>query len=198
MKVRYNKATGIQNKEVNATKALIAYYSRRGENYVNGEIKTLKIGNTEFVASLLQKITGAELYRIEREPPYSARYYRCIDEARQELYHNTRPPLKNPLPSLDEYDTIFLGYPNYWGTMPMPVFSFLEQSNTAGKLIRPFCTSEGGGLGCSIEDIRRLCPNATVTEGFAALGSRLSEELESLEQWAAQAPDIKSDKERML
>lgn len=183
VKELYNKSTGIQNKEVNTTKALIAYYSRRGENYVDGEVKKLKIGNTEFVAALLQKITGADMYRIEREPPYSACYYRCIDEARQELYRGARPPLKEPPPDISRYDTIFLGYPNYWGTMPMPVFTFLEQCDTAGKTIRPFCTSENNGLGRSIEDIKHLCSKATVTDGFAVLSGKIDGELKELELW---------------
>lgn len=85
-----------------------------------------------------------------------------------------RPELREYPDSLEPYDTVYLGYPNYWGTMPMPVFTFLEHFDFSGKTIRPFCTHEGSGLGHSVEDIRRLCPGAGWSRGWpsAAPASR--------------------------
>ena len=110
-------------------KAIIVYYSRSGENLVNGTLKNLKIGNTEMAALILQKITGADLFRIVPKQDYPEEYCHCIDLARQDLLRKKRPDLKAVPEHLETYSRIYLGYPNYWGTMPAPVFSFLEQSN---------------------------------------------------------------------
>ena len=101
-------------------KVLIAYYSRRGENYVNGSIKNLKLGNTEVVAQKIKDLLpDADVFQIDTTYEYSKDYMTCIEEAKQELHDQVRPEVKNPLDSIDEYDTIILGYPNWWGTMPM-------------------------------------------------------------------------------
>lgn len=114
-------------------KPLIVYYSRRGQNLVNGTVKDLPVGNTELLAAILQKLTDADSFRIEPQEDYAADYYRCIDEARQDLQKHRCPALKTLPKHLAEYDVIYLGYPNYWGTMPMPVASFLRQSDLAGS-----------------------------------------------------------------
>lgn len=165
-------------------KSLIAYYSRRGENLVNGTVRTLEIGNTELLARILQKITGADLYRLEPETEYSPNYYACIDQARQDLLKKARPKLKNTPENLEEYDVIYLGYPNYWGTMPMVIFSFLEQFDLSWKLIKPFCTHEGGGVGRSERDIREICKDAKVAQGFSCRGTEVKYELSAIKEWA--------------
>ena len=106
--------------------ALIAYFSRRGENYVSGKLKELSVGNTEVAAGMLQQLTGADLFQLEPVHEYPKSYNACIDEAQADQRRDARPELKRYPESLDGYDTIYLGYPNYWGTMPMPVFTFLE------------------------------------------------------------------------
>ena len=94
-------------------KVLIAYYSRRGENYVNGSIRELKLGNTEVVAAKIKALLPeADLFQIDTTYEYSKSYMTCIEEAKQELHDNARPEVKNPLESIDQYDTIILGYPN--------------------------------------------------------------------------------------
>ena len=138
-------------------KTLIAYYSRRGENYVNGSIRNLKLGNTEVVAQKIKALLpDADMFQIDTTYEYSKSYMTCIEEAKQELHDQARPEVKNPLESIDEYDTIILGYPNWWGTMPT---------------IIPFCTNEGSGMGSSVRFIKKLCPGATVEDGTPIHGA---------------------------
>ena len=165
------------------SKILIAYYSRTGENYVSGQIKTLKTGNTAIAAGIIQQLTAGDLFRIEQATPYSQIYNECIEQARADQNRDARPALKNCPASLGEYDVIYLGYPNYWGTLPMPVFTFLEGLDFTGKTIKPFCTHEGSGMGRSAEDIRRLCPGARVEEGLPIHGSFAAQSKEALKQW---------------
>lgn len=164
-------------------RSLIAYYSRRGQNIVNGTVKDLPTGNTELLASILQKLTDADSFRIEPQEDYSTNYYRCIDEARQDLQRSHCPPLKCFPDSIAPYDVIYLGYPNYWGTMPMPVVTFLKHFDFSNKRIKPFCTHEGSGLGRSEQDIHTLCPGAQVESGLAIRGSEIKQELTGIEEW---------------
>lgn len=164
-------------------KKLIAFYSRGDENYVNGTIVSLEKGNTEVAAGMIQKLTGADLFHIEQKIPYAAGYNECIAQAQQDQRRNVRPELKKYPESLDEYDVIYLGYPNYWSTMPMAVFTFLEHYNFDGKVIRPFCTHEGSGLGSSVRDIRKLCPGARVEEGLAVRGGSVVWAEQEIRQW---------------
>lgn len=164
-------------------KSLIAFYSRRGENYIDGAVKTLTVGNTELVVAVLQKLTGADCFQIEPCQDYPADYYQCIDLACQDLRKGIRPKLKRLPDSIAPYDVIYLGYPNYWGTMPMPVFSFLEQFDFSEKIIKPFCTHEGSGMGRSEQDLRRLCPTAHIMPGLSMRGAQISQEISTLETW---------------
>ena len=108
-------------------KVLIAYYSRRGENYVNGSICNLKLGNTEVVAAKIKALLpDADMFRIDTVRQYSESYMTCIEEAKQELREQARPEMKETIDSIDQYDTIILGYPKWWGTMPMVCYTFLE------------------------------------------------------------------------
>jgi flavodoxin len=154
-------------------KCLIAYFSRKGENYVGGKIVSLPVGNTEIFARAIQGMTGGFLFRIESVDAYPAGYTETTRVAQKELNANARPALTGHVEDFDSYDVIFLGYPNWWGTMPMPVLTFLEQYNFSGKTIVPFCTHEGSGFGRSISDIKKVCPEATVLDasGLSARGS---------------------------
>ena len=155
-----------------AKKILIAYYSRRGENYVNGSIRNLKLGNTEVVAEKIKALLpGADMFRIDTTYEYSKSYMTCIEEAKQELRDQARPEVRNPLKDIEEYDTIILGYPNWWGTMPMVCYTFLESYDFTGKKIIPFCTNEGSGMGSSVRFIKKLCPTATVLDGTPIHGA---------------------------
>lgn len=162
---------------------LIAYFSRADENYVNGAIRKLDVGNTEIAAGFIQEVTGADLFRIEPVQAYAAGYNECIAQAQADQKRGARPELKSYPDSLDRYDTIYLGYPNYWGTMPMAVFTFLEHFDFAGKTIRPFCTHEGSGMGSSERDIKKLCPGAKVERGLALHGGSVKNAGDAIRKW---------------
>ena len=163
--------------------AMIAYYSRADENYVNGQIKTLTVGNTEVAAGMIHELTGADLFKIDPIQAYARDYNTCIAEAQADQRRNARPELKQYPDSLDGYDTIYLGYPNYWGTMPMAVFTFLERFDFSGKTIFPFCTHEGSGMGGSERDIKRLCPGAKVEKGLAIHGGNVKNARPAIQKW---------------
>lgn len=163
--------------------ALIAYFSRTGENYVNGTIQNLTVGNTAMAAKRIAELTDGDLFQIVPIRAYSHDYNACIAEAEEDQRRDARPELKSYPDSLDPYDTIYLGYPNYWGTMPMCVFTFLEHFNFSGKTIQPFCTHEGSGLGRSETDIKRLCPGATVKSGLAIHGADLKKAESAIRNW---------------
>lgn len=162
---------------------LIVFYSRADENYFGGAMKWLKTGNTEVAARQLAALTGADLFHLEQAEPYAADYNTCIEQARADLHRNARPALSACPGSLDGYDTIYLGYPNYWGTMPMAVFTFLERFDLSGKTIRPFCTHEGSGLGHSEQDLRKLCPNADIRPGLAIRGGSVNSCKTAFAKW---------------
>ena len=153
-------------------KVLIAYYSRRGENYVNGSIRSLELGNTEVVAAKIKDLLpDADMFHIDTVHKYSESYMTCIEEAKQELRNQARPEMKEKLDSIDQYDTVILGYPNWWGTMPMVCYTFLESFDFTGKTIIPFCTNEGSGMGSSERFIKKLCPSANVLGGVSIHGA---------------------------
>ncbi|HCF82698.1 MAG TPA: flavodoxin [Ruminococcaceae bacterium] len=162
---------------------IIVFYSRADENYVNGQLKVLEKGNTEAAAEIIEKLTGADMFKIEQTEPYAKGYNECIEQARSDRNNNARPRLKAYPESLDGYGTIYLGFPNYWGTMPMAVFTFLERFNLDGKVIKPFCTHEGSGMGDSVKDIRKICPAAKVEKGLAIRGSQVGKSEKEIEQW---------------
>ena len=166
---------------------LIAFFSRNGQNYVRGMVQDLAVGNAEVVAGIIQRLTGAELFKLEPLQEYSRNYKECIAQAQADQQRNARPELKRCPESLREYETIYLGYPNYWSTMPMVVFTFLERYDFTGKTIRPFCTHEGSGLGSSEQDIRRLCPGAKVEPGLAVQGGSVRHAEPAIRAWLKQS-----------
>ena len=164
-------------------KKLVAYYSRADENYVGGQLKNLKVGNTQVAAEMIQKLTGADRFQIEQVKPYAAGYNECIEQAREDQHRDARPELKAYPDSIDEYDEIYLGYPNYWSTMPMAVFTFLEHFDFTGKTIRPFCTHEGSKMGSSEADIKKLCKGAVIKKGLAVRGGSVAQAEKEIEKW---------------
>ena len=164
-------------------KTLIAFFSRADENYFGGAMRYVKVGNTEIVANIMKDLTGADTFKIEMKDPYSPVYMTCIDEAKEDLRTGARPELVSMPDSIDKYDTVVLAYPNYWGTMPMAVFTFLEHFDLSGKTILPLCTNEGSGMGSSERDIRRTCPGAEVKKGLAITGSAAANSKSSVERW---------------
>ena len=164
-------------------KTLIAYYSRADENYFGGAMRYVKVGNTEIVCGIIKELIPADSFKIEMKNPYSPVYMTCIEEAKKDLRAKARPELVSIPESIDEYDTIVLAYPNYWGTMPMAVFTFLEQFDFSGKTILPLCTNEGSGMGGSERDIKRACSGAAVKKGLSIIGSQAADSKSSLQRW---------------
>lgn len=165
---------------------LIAYYSRKGNNYLNGSIVYLEVGNTEVVAKIIQEQTGGDLFEIDTIKTYPKDYTETTNVAMEEKRKNARPELIRMVDQMDLYDVIYLGYPNWWGTFPMAVFTFLESYDFSGKTIIPFCTHEGSGLGNSERDIRKLCPNANVLPGIAIRGGSVKNTGNSVKSWLSQ------------
>lgn len=165
------------------SKCLIAYFSRPGNNYVGGRIVNLPVGNTEVVAKKIQEMTKGDLFRIEAVNAYPADYTETTEVAQRELRANARPKLTGHLESRASYDVIFLGYPNWWGTMPMPVFTFLEEYDLSGKTIVPFCTHEGSGLGHSVSDIKKTCPSSTILDGLVIRGGDVRNAQDEVSGW---------------
>lgn len=162
---------------------LIAYYSRTGSNYVNGKISNLTVGNTAVIAHKIQSLTGGTLFEIRTVKKYPLDYYETTEVSKDELRNHTRPGLSEHLTDLDNYDVIFLGYPNWWGTMPMAVFTFLETYDFSGKTIVPFCTHEGSGIGRSEKDIKKTCNNSNVLQGLAIRGSSVAVADNDVKNW---------------
>ena len=115
-------------------KTLIAFFSRADENYFGGSMKYIEVGNTEVVVGKIKDRIDADVLKIEMKTPYAKDYNTCIEEAKAHKNQNARPELVALLDSIDEYDTVILGYPNYWGTMPMAVFTFLDAFDFQGRL----------------------------------------------------------------
>ncbi len=167
-------------------KTLIAYFSRADENYFGGAMRYVKVGNTEIVVNDMKKMIEADTFKIEMKNPYSPVYMTCIDEAKKDLRAKARPELVSMPDSIDEYDTVILAYPNYWGTMPMAVFTFLEKFDFSGKTILPLCTNEGSGMGGSERDIKKTCPGAEVRRGLSVTGSEAANAAPRVRRWLAE------------
>ena len=165
-------------------KNLIVYYSRKGENYWNGAIKNLQKGNTARVAEFIQKAVGGDLFAVETVKPYSDDYYKCIEEAKAELRANARPEIKGYVEDISKYDIIFVGYPNWWGQMPMCMCTFLEHYDLAGKKIVPFCTNEGSGMGSSEKQLKEICKGASVAAGLSVHGAEAEQSEAKVSAWA--------------
>ena len=163
---------------------LIVYYSRADENYFGGDYRYVEVGNTEKAAKIIAEKTGAELFKIEQVKPYAKDYNTCINQAKADQRGNARPELTRYPDSLEGYDEIYLGFPNYWGTMPMAVFTFLEHFDFNGKTIHPFCTHEGSGMGSSERDLKRICAGATVERGLSIRGCEAAKSGEKVAAWA--------------
>jgi len=135
--LRFHQISKHKNKETNSMKNLVIYYSRKGQNYVNGSIKDLKKGNAEVIAENIQKAVDADLFEVDTLKPYSADYTTCTNEAAEEKRNNARPALKKTLKDISMYDNVFIVGPCWWGTYPMPMFTCLEGLDFTGKNVLP-------------------------------------------------------------
>ena len=146
---------------------LVTYFSRTGENYNVGKISK---GNTRIIAEMIAEETGGKLFQIEPVNPYPDEYNACVDIAKTEKENKSRPAIKGDI-AVEEYDVIYIGYPNWWGDMPMPVYTFIEKHDWQGKTVIQFCTHEGSGLSDTENKIKKACDGATVLNGLAIRGT---------------------------
>ena len=154
---------------MNPKKILVAYFSRTG--------------NTRVLADQIRQSVGCEISEIQPEKPYPTDYEEAKTRAEKELRSDDRPKLKSKVKDIKQYDAVFVGYPMWWGTMPMPVYTFLTGYDFSGKTIVPFCTNGGSGLGRSVEDIRKLCPKSTILDGLAVWDRDLKNDSGALAAW---------------
>lgn len=162
---------------------LIAFYSRAGENYFAGQYRTVAVGNTEKVAHQIAEVTGGTLFKIQQKVPYAVDYKICIQQAKEDQQAKARPQLVDLPESFDGYKEVFLGYPNYWGDLPMAVYTFLESFDWTGKTIHPFCTHEGSGFSGTVRKIAAICKGARVTPGLAIRGSDVDTNAGTVRAW---------------
>lgn len=162
-----------------APKILVAFFS--------------KTSNTRTIAEQIQSRVSGEIFHVATKKPYPQDYRETTQIARVEQDNNERPELAATISPEDmkNYDVIFLGYPNWWGTIPIAMFTFLEQYDLSGKTIVPFCTHEGSGLGRSPSDIGRLAPGATLRQGLAVRGGSVGRAQNDVDNWLRQLGYIK-------
>ena len=174
--------TGTKEKKVmeKNAKVLIVFFSHAGENYAVGNIK---VGNTKLVADEIQKVTGGDEFEIVAERNYDMPYASLTKLAKEEQERNEKPAFKGEVKDIDQYSTVFIGGPVWWGTYPQVMFSFFDKYDLNGKTIIPFTTHEGSGLGNVVEDLKMLYPNATFKEAFSIYGHETRNDLSKVSKW---------------
>ena len=174
--------TGTKEKKVmeKNAKVLIVFFSHAGENYAVGNIK---VGNTKLVADEIQKVTGGDEFEIVAERNYDMPYGSLTKLAKEEQERNEKPAFKGEVKDIDQYSTVFIGGPVWWGTYPQVMFSFFDKYDLNGKTIIPFTTHEGSGLGSVVEDLKKLYPNATFKEAFSIYGHETRNDLSKVDKW---------------
>ena len=148
-------------------KILVVYFSRTGEEYSIGKITK---GNTAIIAEMIAQKTGADTFEVKAAKPYPDEYEPCTEIAKQELEENARPAFEKNIDSLEQYDTIFIGYPIWWSAVPRVMMTFLEANDFNGKKVIPFCTHGGSGLAGTEREIADACKGAEVETGLAIVG----------------------------
>jgi len=152
-----------------AKKILVAYFSHSG--------------NTRVIATQIHELAGGDLLEIQTVKPYPADYNAVVKQAREELASGYKPALKTKVNNIGAYDVVFIGYPNWCNTIPMPVVTFLSENDLGGKTVVPFCTHGGGGLGRSAVDIAKLCAKAKVLEAIAIPGREVKSAQGKVSEW---------------
>lgn len=143
-----------------------------------------RTGNTKTAAEAVAAAVGSDLFRVETVEPYSEVYQECVQRAVAEWKGNVRPEIREIPADPDRYDTVFVCYPLWCGTMPMCLYTLLEQIDLSGKRVLALCTNEGSGLANSVKDLERLCPGAVIADAIEVKGSKLTESIETIFRWA--------------
>ena len=159
----------VEAAQTDAKKPLVVYFSRSG--------------NTQKVAENIHKLVGGDLVRIELVNPYPDDYQQTVDIAKKEQQDNARPAVKTKIANLDDYGVIFLGCPNWWSGVPMPVCAFIEQNGLNGHTIAPFVTHGGGGLGHIMGDLKKLLPNSEILKPLSVSGSAAGKSMDQVKNW---------------
>lgn len=162
-----HKQTKRKTKVIGHGKTLVVFFSYKR----NSDGKPLKVGNTARIAYDIRKHTKADIYEIVPAKPYSGSYDSVVNLAQDEQDRNARPKIKNALPNVSRYKTVFFGGPIWWGEYPMIVYTFMDHENLNHKTLIPFTTAEGSGLGNTAEALRRKYPHAKVRSGFTQVGN---------------------------
>ncbi|MEN6391688.1 MAG: flavodoxin [Syntrophomonas sp.] len=155
--------------KVKTTNILVAYFSHSG--------------NTRKVANQIHERVGGDILEIVTVDPYPRDYDMVVEQAELEKKNNSRPELAIEVENIDSYDVVFIGYPNWWATMPMAVFNFVESYKLSDKTVVPFCTHEGSGLGVSMRDLKKLCPDSRVIDGLAIRGRNADRAKNDVSEW---------------
>lgn len=158
-------------------KILVAYFSHSG--------------NTREIANQIHKIVGGDIFEIQVVKPYPKDYETVVEQAKKELASGYKPALKTKVENIKAYDIVFIGYPNWWSTIPAPVKTFLTEYDLSGKTVVPFCTHGGGGLGQSIADISKLCPKSDLLDGIAVSGAGVKIAQNKVLEWLKKIRIIK-------
>ena len=177
------------SEEQTGSDILISYFSWADNAVLDGEVDAVASpsvtapGNVQELAGWIQQETGGDLFSIRVTDPYSSDWDECLARANQERAENARPALEEKVEDLEQYDTVFLGYPNWWNDAPMAVYSFLEAYDFSGKILIPFNTSSSGGFGRSLAGISASADGATVLDGLSLTEEDLSERQELVSAW---------------
>lgn len=143
------------------------------------------LGNMEYMALTIQDAIGGDLFRIETKEAYPLDHEPLVDQAAEEQDENARPELATHIENPEQYDTILLGYPNWWGDMPQPLFTFLEEYDFSGKTIIPFNSHGGSGFSNTIEEIKELQPDANISdEGLSISRDKVADSVQDVTDWA--------------
>jgi len=140
-------------------------------------------GNTETVAKEIAEQTNSDIFEIVPVSTYSDDYNTVVDFAKQEQQNNARPEISNRIENIEQYDTVYVGYPNWWGDMPMILYTFFDAYDLSGKTVAPFCTSGGSGLSDTVHEIKGLEPNAAVTDGLHIRDNASSNPKNAVSEW---------------
>lgn len=193
-KVNEQQSVSVPNETISSDgKILIAYFTWADNTHVDDpssvdvdastSASVLAPGNTEKVVHFIQEQVGGDMFSIIVDEPYSSDYDECLDRASDELAQQTRPTIVDTVENMDEYDVIFLGYPNWWSSCPMAIFSFIESYDLSNKTIIPFCAHGTGGLGRSIEDLQDALPHSTLLDAFGVYRPDTDSCQDDVNQW---------------
>lgn len=171
-------------------KALVVYFSvpeTDGVDASSGASRLISdgkvMGNTQYIASVISEATGSDLFEIKTVHTYPGSHKALIDAAKVEIDNNARPKLATHIKNLKDYEVVFVGFPNWWYDMPMPLYSFFDEYDFGGKTIIPFCTHGGSRFSDAIQTIRKLEPKASVLDGYAIPRDRVSEAKPNVLNW---------------